>query len=151
MALIGILGALTAFVIIPLKARPAPDKTTRELKLEKEVERLTSALNYWRDAYRAQENETDRLRRERDALVREIERRDSQWTRAQQAQQNGDLRLIPQAAFNQAMAYAQGLQQAQHSAFARPFDGFCNCVPSRAQIIGNDHGLTAADRTKGEL
>lgn len=56
-----LISTVLALVVIPLKAR-APRKTEREKKLEADVELLTFALDYWRDAGRALMAENERLR-----------------------------------------------------------------------------------------
>ena len=133
-----LIGSLLAFVVIPLKAKPKPKPPTeREGRLEADAQRLTFALDHWRSAWHALWADNERLREERDALRRELalRRREDRWLRlgevnaqmAQQAQQQNRALALQNAQYQGGLAQQLGMQQA--------YQGLCNCVPSRSQML----------------
>ena len=135
MSLTTIVGAFLALVARP-KPRLTPvvdpeldrhviEAQKREIeRLERELSLAQGVLEHWRD-------EAARLAREN------RDRRDMMHAAmGQQAQQN--------------LAYAQQMQQARLSQLGEPLQQlryaqqnalWCNCVPSRAQVWGAQHGL----------
>ena len=149
MTLTALVGALVA--LVPAVPRPKP-KPKHELKIERlqrtvetleyELESVTRELaaerrlsTHWigeasRIARQAREEREERDRAKRLQLMREVRSGTQAFT--QQAQNN--------------IAYQQRGQQLgqalpQHNAQQAQAFGFCNCVPSRAQVWGAGNDL----------
>jgi hypothetical protein len=139
MSMTTIVGALLAVVGRPQPAGARPEKQEREIghlarsharlidhieRLERELALTQELLAHWRaEAARlARENRENRAGAMVQAAI-------AQQTMAAAQQQQAQ---------NQNMAYAQ---QALNQQLSASFEGFCNCVPSRAQVWGAQHGL----------
>lgn len=132
--------ASLVLALLPAIAAPkAPEKTKRERELERQVETLTFALDYQREAATAIQAANERLIEERDALRRERAQPQAEASQMQHSQlhqhaaQNAIL-----AQQHQAMAMQNCFQQSalgthQQQGVLRDFD--CNCVPDRVQLL----------------
>jgi hypothetical protein len=112
-----LISSLLAFVIIPLKARPA-QKTPRD----REVEALTFALDHWRDAGAALMKENERLNVKLDYW-----RATASNLTAENALLRAD-RSAQQAALTL-------LARQELAAYERQYGSDCTCVPARAQAL----------------
>ena len=146
MTLTAIVGALMALVASPKRLERSQARLVDRIeRLERELALAQAVLEHWRD-------EAARLARvSRDYRADRDRWRDFANRAPQQAQQ---AMLQAQAQQGQQLALAQG-QQAQGQQLAynglppgagamqqmQTFEGFCNCVPSRAQVWGAQHGL----------
>ena len=139
MSLTTIVGALLAVVGRPQPAGARIEKEIGHLRrsharlidhierLERELALTQELLAHWRDeaARLARQNREERQMAQYNAIM---------------AQQQQTLQGQQQA--QQTIACAQQ-QQAQQNALGQEsvYQGFCNCVPSRAQVWGAQHGL----------
>ena len=125
MSLIGTaIGALLALV-----ARPKPPADPRDIeieRLERELLLERQLCAHWRQTAQAI------ARQSREAREAQIG-----WQEHAAQTQQAQYALAQQAQY-QAQA---GLQQNQYAAQQNGFEGLCNCVPSRAQMWGAQHGL----------
>lgn len=141
-----LIGTLLAFVVFPLKARPPEPKPDKAVPF---------ALDFWRKTGWALMKEVESLREERDALRAQLQSLTEQQARQiayyQQAlasqHQAQMLAQYQPAQLQQAQAlqnYAyQGLGQQNQMALPQTqFQDWCNCVPSRGEVIGNSHGVS---------
>ena len=120
--------------------QPQPEKTKRERELERQVETLTFALDYQREAASVIQAQNERLTRERDALLRRLEESHAEAMRHVQARyaqlQNAQMQQHAQALqqsnmFAQQNAYHQGLLGMQQNVQWHD----CTCVPDRASAL----------------
>ena len=148
MSLTTIVGAFLAVAGRPKQERPKQELEIEALRrshtrladhierLERELAMAQQVLEHWRD-------EAARLARE-NRERREYRNQAQACAQAQQVQQNVAMAQYAMAHLHamQDGRYlgAQGLL-AGHAQQMQTFDGFCNCVPSRAQVWGAQHGL----------
>jgi hypothetical protein len=127
-----ILSTLALLSTALVARRPEPDRVE---ELELELEGLKAQLDSVReDALRWQAlAESWRARYE---AIGQVEQRLNQAASAAAAQQYAQMQMAAaqnQAAMQAQNFYDQGLGQMNGM---QAFDGFCNCVPSRAQVWG---------------
>ena len=117
---------LIAFTVMLERGIARRDRQIEALERDLATERQLCA--HWRETAQAIARQSREAReaqigwQQHDALVQQAQ---AQYALAQQAQY-------------QAQA---GLQQNQYAAQQNGFEGLCNCVPSRAQMWGAQHGL----------
>jgi hypothetical protein len=152
MSMTTIVGAFLA--LVPGRPKPEPEKKSREktltaltLELEGYISELERELAAERNLSTHWIGEAARLAREnreqracqpqqdpRQALEQAMAQQQAAW-----AQQQAETR-----AFYDQVAYAQQAQQNHLSQLGEPLQQsglWCNCVPSRAQVWGAQHGL----------
>lgn len=134
------IASLILALLPAMAAKASPKKTKRERELERQVETLTFALDYQREAATAIQAANERLIEERDALRRERAQPLAEASQMQlQLAQNALLAQQHQAmavqnCFQQSALgthQQQGVLGMQQSNWA--FD--CNCVPDRVQLL----------------
>lgn len=146
------IGTLLAFVVIPLRAKlPAP-------KPDEKV--VPFALDFWRKAGQALMKENERLRKERDdaraaslqlmderdalraqlrSLANQQARQLASRQQAAQAQQIAQYHQQAQALLGQQQQNLQGFGQlGRGQNHLYNLQDFCNCVPSREQMLTRD-------------